>query len=195
MQFISDNYIWFMVVIVVAIMTIIGYIAEKTDFGHKKVEDSKPKKEKLKIEDIKDKNLTLQDAVYKDVIIKENNLENQIPDEVSSTTTDLNSEAEIESKEDKADNTSNVEKPVVENYDFISEEEEPISTEENIESAVEKAPVKIEDAKIEEETEASIFDENPEKGKNEVNTADVKMTVKDTEEPMEIVPEDDIWKF
>lgn len=51
MQFIMDNYIWFAVGGIVLIMAIIGYIADKTDFGRKTEEkvkkEKKPKKEKV----------------------------------------------------------------------------------------------------------------------------------------------------
>lgn len=53
MQFIMDNYIWFAVGGIVIIMAIIGYFADKTDFGRNKEEkppkvkkEKKPKKEK-----------------------------------------------------------------------------------------------------------------------------------------------------
>ena len=35
MDFIMDNYVWFIVIGVIIIMAIIGYIADKTDFGRK----------------------------------------------------------------------------------------------------------------------------------------------------------------
>ena len=35
MDFIVDNYIWFIVIGVVILMAVIGYIADKTDFGRK----------------------------------------------------------------------------------------------------------------------------------------------------------------
>lgn len=38
MQFIIDNYIWFIVIGVVIIMAVIGFIAEKTEFGKKSIE-------------------------------------------------------------------------------------------------------------------------------------------------------------
>ncbi|MEG2321938.1 MAG: hypothetical protein RSB71_00410 [Bacilli bacterium] len=50
MDFISDNYIWFIIGGVVIIMAIIGYFAEKTDFGRKgekPVKEPKVKKEKI----------------------------------------------------------------------------------------------------------------------------------------------------
>ena len=46
MQFVIDNYIWFIIGGVVILMAIIGYIADKTDFGRNK----EPKPEKVKKE-------------------------------------------------------------------------------------------------------------------------------------------------
>lgn len=46
-DFFVDNWLWFLVGGIVLLMTLIGYIAEKTDFGRKEVEKKvKPKKEK-----------------------------------------------------------------------------------------------------------------------------------------------------
>ena len=60
MDFIVDNYVWFIVVGIIILMAVIGYIADKTDFGRKgKEEDTKekkvekPKKEKKVKEKIK----------------------------------------------------------------------------------------------------------------------------------------------
>ena len=52
MDFIVDNYVWFIVVGIIILMAVIGYIADKTDFGRKgKDEDTKEKKvEKTKKE-------------------------------------------------------------------------------------------------------------------------------------------------
>ena len=61
MDFIVDNYVWFIVVGIIILMAVIGYIADKTDFGRKgKDEDTKekkvekPKKEK-KVKEKKEK--------------------------------------------------------------------------------------------------------------------------------------------
>ena len=61
MDFIADNYVWFIVVGIIILMAVIGYIADKTDFGRKgKDEDTKekkvekPKKEK-KVKEKKEK--------------------------------------------------------------------------------------------------------------------------------------------
>lgn len=56
MEFIAENYIWIILIGVVILMTLIGYIADKTDFGKNKpvkVKKEKPvkvKKEKIKKE-------------------------------------------------------------------------------------------------------------------------------------------------
>lgn len=48
MEFLVDNYIWIILVIVVILMTIIGYIAEKTNFGKKEfAKRGKKAKQKL----------------------------------------------------------------------------------------------------------------------------------------------------
>lgn len=44
MEFFVENWIWFLVIGIVLLMTLIGYLAEKTDFGRRDV----PKKEKMK---------------------------------------------------------------------------------------------------------------------------------------------------
>ena len=73
MEFIVDNYIWFIVGTVILLMTLIGYIAERTDFGHRKVEASidkkKKKEEKLKKdkETLKNSALKLNDVVQENV--------------------------------------------------------------------------------------------------------------------------------
>ena len=61
MDFIVDNYVWFIVVGIIILMAVVGYIADKTDFGRKgKDEDTKekkvekPKKEK-KVKEKKEK--------------------------------------------------------------------------------------------------------------------------------------------
>lgn len=66
MQFITDNYIWFFVAGIIILMTVIGYIAEKTDFGHKEVKKTESKEKKLKkdVKEMEQSNLKLNDVVY-----------------------------------------------------------------------------------------------------------------------------------
>lgn len=46
MEFFVENWLWFLVAAIIILMTLIGYIAEKTDFGRKDI----PKREKVKKE-------------------------------------------------------------------------------------------------------------------------------------------------
>jgi len=51
MNFILDNWLWFLIAAIILLMTLIGYVAEQTDFGRKEIEKKeKPKKEKKKKE-------------------------------------------------------------------------------------------------------------------------------------------------
>ncbi|MDD3452889.1 MAG: hypothetical protein PHN42_01255 [Bacilli bacterium] len=65
MEFISENYIWIIIIAVVIIMTVIGYIADKTDFGKKPVKEKK----------IKEKKITKEE---KDVVEDDQNLDFQL---------------------------------------------------------------------------------------------------------------------
>lgn len=60
MDFIMDNYVWFIVIGVIIIMAIIGYIADKTDFGRKnqsenneKIKEKKKVKKEKKVKEVK----------------------------------------------------------------------------------------------------------------------------------------------
>ncbi|NLM63121.1 MAG: hypothetical protein GX190_02235, partial [Mollicutes bacterium] len=53
MDFIYDNYVWFIVVGVILVMALIGYIAEKTDFGRKQFEKKVKKDSKTKVKEKK----------------------------------------------------------------------------------------------------------------------------------------------
>lgn len=53
MEFLSANYIWIIVAVVIILMTIIGYIAEKTDFGRKEFEKREKKVKEKKIKEKK----------------------------------------------------------------------------------------------------------------------------------------------
>ena len=45
MNFVTENYIWIIIIGIVILMTIIGYIADKTDFGKESLKKKKVKKE------------------------------------------------------------------------------------------------------------------------------------------------------
>lgn len=66
MRFLMDNYIWFLVAGVVGLMTVIGYIAEQTDFGRKEVKRNESKEKKVKKDVKKLEGSKLNDVVYND---------------------------------------------------------------------------------------------------------------------------------
>ena len=47
MEFITENYLWIILIIIVVLMAVVGYVAEKKDFIKKGVKVEKPKKEKV----------------------------------------------------------------------------------------------------------------------------------------------------
>ncbi|MDD2181414.1 MAG: hypothetical protein PHW32_03485, partial [Bacilli bacterium] len=78
MDFINDNYVWFIVIGVILFMALIGYIAEKTDFGRSQFEkrvkrEPKPKKEKVK---------KASTTVIEELPVAEANVENAIDEAV-----------------------------------------------------------------------------------------------------------------
>ena len=83
MQFVTGNYIWFLIIGIVILMVVIGYIAEKTDFGHKDVgkKEKKDKKKEKELKKLAKSNLKLNDVVYSDKkdeveVIEDNPVEN-----------------------------------------------------------------------------------------------------------------------
>lgn len=87
MDFVVDNYVWFIVIGVVILMAIIGYIADKTDFGRKtkseksskefKKKNNKKEKKVTKIEiDAKGINELSQDVADKNYPKKDENIDN-----------------------------------------------------------------------------------------------------------------------
>lgn len=127
-EFITENYIWFIVGAVILLMTLIGYVAERTDFGHRKVEelaDKKSKKaERLKKdkEKLKNSSLKLNDVVYENgkdkkeepIIEEVKNLETQevspIMDEIPDTLEEIIPQEENTNEENKVEDVySNVE--------------------------------------------------------------------------------------
>ncbi len=55
MDFVIENYIWFLIIGVILVMALIGYIAEKTDFvKEKEPKEKKPKKQKKHKKDVEE---------------------------------------------------------------------------------------------------------------------------------------------
>ena len=100
MEFFVENWLWFLVAAIIILMTLIGYIAEKTDFGRKdipkreKIKKEKPKKEKQqpKAEELADAleepMPEVQMSLATDSIFEE-------PEQALEESEDMNAESEI----------------------------------------------------------------------------------------------------
>ena len=88
LNFIVENYIWILIIGIVILMTIIGYIADKTEFGKNK--PVKEKKEKVK----KEKKKKEKDEIFEEEPEEavENN-EEKIPSEIETAEDDFDIEA------------------------------------------------------------------------------------------------------
>ncbi len=70
--FLSENYVLIIVIAVIVIMTIVGYIADKTNFGEKKEKAPKEKKKKVvKEEPVENNEETMDSFMTKDVTPEE----------------------------------------------------------------------------------------------------------------------------
>lgn len=71
--FLTDNYVWIIVIAVIVVMTIIGYIADKTKFGEKKEKNEKVKPVK-EIE--KNEEPTIEEPQMDDFMTEERQMDN-----------------------------------------------------------------------------------------------------------------------
>ena len=142
-EFITTNYIWILIIAIVLVMTVIGYIADKTDFGKKteKVVKEKPVKEKKvkeeKIEEVVSEDL--EETLPKEEI----NVVNDFPYEDTETEEETN---EVEQVEDEMDLN-----PKEDDFSF-DEELEPVSPV-NLEEIEEPTEELVEEPVVEENQE------------------------------------------
>ena len=183
MQFISQNYIYFIVVGVIILLAIIGYIAEKTDFFRKerepkKVKNNVIKKEEPSLESLEGK--TLMDAVdvgKMDEVIKQKDeikQENTIEEIDASLFEPL---VPVDTIKEEID-SSVLEMPIVENKDSLLGDTTVIEPIEEQQEIIEQQQDILEPVNIDEETE--------------VNTPDLP-NIDDLKNQDNL--EDDVWKF
>lgn len=86
MDFIVENYLWIIIFIIVILMAIVGYIAEKTDFIKK---SDKPKKEKIKKQ--QDQPIVIEDKGIDELLEKntKNSVEKQNNDFIQMPSNDV----------------------------------------------------------------------------------------------------------
>lgn len=125
MEFIVDNLVWFIVGGVVILMTIVGYLAEKTDFACKKYREKVgQEKEKINIEkehekDEAPKEVPVQDVGVIDIVSSNKELEDPVKEEDSYASLNNNQVNEVKdidedlyaplNQSDKQENDLNVE--------------------------------------------------------------------------------------
>lgn len=138
MDFIIENYVWFTIIGVFLVMALIGFIAEKTDFG-RKGREVKPKIEKEVLKEVKP-------VIEEPVVVKQEEFKPLMPsfDELLETPV-------LETKIEE------VIEPVVADIPVVEEIIEPIINEEPvIEEIVEEPIIDIEEIKPTEISNAPI---------------------------------------
>lgn len=89
MDFLSEYYLWFVIGGIILLMALIGYIADKTDFGRKDIAVKKTKPEKTKEEtEIKTVESENNDKVVEETIADVSSEQNQTT-ETNSTSVDI----------------------------------------------------------------------------------------------------------
>lgn len=214
MQFIMDNYIWFAVGGIVIIMAIIGYFADKTDFGRKKEEkepkakkEKKQKKEKKvqepqKIEvdakGINELTQSMADTLTEDTV-EETMDDLYAPLENTETQEEVDAslyEPLVPLTNEEATETNIVEEPAM-------EVQEPIATEVEVPMVDSMATMEEEPKKVELQPFMPSTIEEPIEESVEENIEPIAQPIEPlTEEPVQIpttesetTEEDDVWKF
>lgn len=210
--FLSDNYVWIIVIAVVVVMTVIGYIADKTKFG-----DKKPKEKK---ENKKEPLIPEEDKPMDDFMV-ENHEEPMMEEQVSPVPVENYQEEPTEKDENleinSFDNSSVSSNDTVESSESSVSEpttvEFPASepmvaqnmetpAEQNIEPAMEFEMPQATEESTEENTTQSIpvenqTLENQNVDNSETENLDFKLPSIDklNQEIADVEEEEDVWKF
>lgn len=175
MEFFVENWLWFLVGGIVILMTIIGYIAEKTDFGRKDIQKKEKKKEKTEVleSEIKEES---EPVVEKEVE----------PDvQIALATDSILEEPELLEPELQSDNSSTEEIPEELKVPFGD-----VSFDEPIDNMTDKfnSIDPFVDEVVEEEPQEEVKAETIETP--EIELPDLESIVSDSNDE-----DDDVWKF
>lgn len=182
MQFISDNYVWIIVIVIVLLLALIGYLADKQGFGASMKKNNKDKKD----------NFVPTPEVPVEEPVEEVIGDDEVPAEELAF--DENEDLPIEEPEDEIEikePTEEIETPAEENETPEEEateesvEESKETTEEPEEKEDELEPIEIDEIEPEEKDD---FFPNEEKSEKD---ADLNEAIEDAE----TADEDEIWKF
>lgn len=204
MEFLSENYIWLIVVGVFIIMVIIGYLADKKQNGGKKTK-LKDHVEELNDQDMQEPNEVQIDEwedkpipKEEDEIIEVKGMDNSFDswdtslDNLDENTPEENSESNSEEVVDNQKSTDDVEPVPVEESDTLKSEE-PFSEPEvsNVESVQEETTVP------EETNNSDLEEESTEDETNPIEDLEITLPNIDTlnDEIKDVVNAEDVWKF
>lgn len=178
MEFLRDNYVWIIIAAIIIIMTLIGYIAEKTNY-----KTNKGRKENLPKKGF-DENINENDEIIEERV-------NEIPDEYNSeienneiSSTDMynfdeDSNDEVDYKEESS--------PISDNVDELKPLED-LETHSQLESSTD-----LDSSNIEE----PIPDNEVKDSENDDNNLEIELPNIETlnEEIKDVIDEEDVWKF
>ena len=203
MEFFVENWLWFLVGAIVIIMTLIGYIAEKTDFGRQDIpKHEKSKKEKKKSKATEELTEVLENetkpevqmSLATDVILDEENLASSETSDEVDMLFDVNESVDVQPTED-LDNAFT--EPLFEDANAQSVDMQPIeefdmnmvNNEENAYVPYEEPTMEIEDVVEDEPTEKLNL--------NDINMLDVELPDLNSivTETSQDDDSDDVWKF
>ena len=134
-DFVVENYIWFIVGVIVLLMIIIGFIAEKTDFGRKPFSDKKKEKVEKKeesedsmIEEVKNNEANSYDEPVGEDINDAIDIP-EVSDEPE-TTDEKTNNISVEDVDSDTGNSEDLNTPFGDQEVVEAVDEEPISTNE-----------------------------------------------------------------
>lgn len=192
MEFITENYIWFIVGGIIIVMAIIGYIAEKTDFGKKEKENIP----KVKIEKVKKEKPKKEPKVTKVEAKGINDLTNDMK---MTITEDLNEEVSHDIDNSLNNTTEDIDSidpslfaPLEDIPTSFTNEEKTVETptEDNLNDPFVVEPVTEE--VHEEENSEDVIPQMVVEDNIEEKPVEIPEAVEDT---TPVAEEEDIWKF
>lgn len=165
MEFITENYLWILLIIIVVLMAVVGYVAEKKDFIKKGVKVEKPKKEKVE---------------ETPIVIEDKGIDELLKNAVDN-----------DSKKDKKKNKKEevVLEPVMEPINEVNSDIDVNAMNDDLMSPLVSEPVN-EDNAVDESLFAPL---ETTEAASELNPIEVSALPE--EEPAVVNAEEDIWKF
>ena len=200
MDFIMDNYVWFIVIGVIVLMGIIGYFADKTDFGRKTKEEKSDKVEKVdKKKNKKEKNKKVTkieidakgiDELSKDVANKKNK-KSEVNDIIDNVNLEQPLEQPLTDVQDMPLPTAN---ETVDQSLFAPLSDQPSEV---IDNTVNNETVVSEENTNDINTINEVVNDEPESQPEDLKNIEPATLpdIEDKKKDEKVAEEEDIWKF